>query len=131
MTRRASVSGDVNRHYPCPCCGYLAFSGAPGSYEICQVCGWEDDLVQLRDPHYRGGANTPSLVEAQQEFLSTPSLDPQPGIAQRDTGWRPFDADRDNPETATPEGGRSKAWPEDPTTLYWWRPTYWRRQALE
>ncbi|MBO0846033.1 MAG: hypothetical protein J2P22_11530 [Nocardioides sp.] len=34
--------------YPCPCCGYLVFDEEPGSYDICAVCGWEDDLSQLR-----------------------------------------------------------------------------------
>jgi Cysteine-rich CPCC len=31
--------------------------GPPGSYEICPVCFWDDDLVQLRWPTYAGGAN--------------------------------------------------------------------------
>jgi hypothetical protein len=32
-------------------------AGPPGSYEICPVCFWDDDLVQLRWPTYAGGAN--------------------------------------------------------------------------
>lgn len=33
--------------YPCPCCGYLQFGEPPGSYEICAICFWGDDAVQL------------------------------------------------------------------------------------
>ena len=55
--------------YPCPCCGYLTLSKAPGgTYETCKVCFWEDDGVQLRDPNYRGGANKVSLNEARENF---------------------------------------------------------------
>ena len=52
--------------YPCPCCGYLMFNEEPGSYDICEVCGWEDDLSQLRfatvagmfaNPEYGGNAD--------------------------------------------------------------------------
>jgi hypothetical protein len=56
------------QRYTCPCCGYLSFGGPPGSYEICHVCYWEDDLVQLLDPWFAGGANSPSLFQAQENF---------------------------------------------------------------
>ncbi|AZO06275.1 MAG: hypothetical protein E5V91_29460 [Mesorhizobium sp.] len=46
--------------FPCQCCGSLAI-GEPGNYEICQECGWEDDLVQAADPDCAGGANELSL----------------------------------------------------------------------
>jgi hypothetical protein len=35
----------------------------PGTFEICGVCGWEDDDAQFRDPDLRGGANEKSLNE--------------------------------------------------------------------
>jgi hypothetical protein len=54
--------------YTCPCCGHLTLSGPPGSYEICRICGWEDDLVQLLDPWFEGGANEPSLIQAQANY---------------------------------------------------------------
>ena len=44
----------------CPVCGMYEFSHM-GSYEVCEVCGWEDDWVQLDDPDYTGGANRLSL----------------------------------------------------------------------
>lgn len=48
---------------PCPCCGSLMLSGY-GEYEICDICGWEDDPVQSSDPAFAGGANKNSLNEA-------------------------------------------------------------------
>jgi len=53
----------------CPCCGRRTLSERPGSYEICEICFWEDDPVQLLDPAYRGGANSPSLMECQANFI--------------------------------------------------------------
>jgi anaerobic ribonucleoside-triphosphate reductase len=47
---------------PCPCCGSRELTGL-GEYEICPVCGWEDDPVQSADPNFGGGANKESLNE--------------------------------------------------------------------
>lgn len=47
--------------YPCPCCGYLTIHEQPlGTYEICDLCNWEDDLNQETS----GGANGISLADA-------------------------------------------------------------------
>lgn len=55
----------------CACCGYLTLEDwNPGSFEICEVCNWEDDGVQFNEPSYQGGANINSLKEAQSKFLS-------------------------------------------------------------
>ena len=51
----------------CPCCGYKVFEQS-GNYEICPICFWEDDGVQLADPWFAGGANVPGLVEAQKNY---------------------------------------------------------------
>lgn len=78
--------------YPCPACGFLVFTEPPGSYEICCVCGWEDDPVQLQSPNCPGGANHLSLYEYQQsEVLPEFSL----SVTEVDgTGrcqdWRPL-----------------------------------------
>ncbi|MEH7657210.1 CPCC family cysteine-rich protein, partial [Bacillus velezensis] len=33
--------------YTCPCCGYRTIEEEPpGTYEICNICYWEDDEVQ-------------------------------------------------------------------------------------
>jgi hypothetical protein len=39
-----------------------------GTYEICEVCFWEDDGVQFDDPDYEGGANKVSLRQARENF---------------------------------------------------------------
>jgi hypothetical protein len=55
--------------YPCPCCDHLTLQEPPGgSYDICPVCFWEDDGVQLSDPRYEGGANGVSLEEARENY---------------------------------------------------------------
>lgn len=55
--------------YPCPCCGYYTHKHEPdGSYDICPVCFWEDDPVQLEDPQYEGGANHVSLEQARLNY---------------------------------------------------------------
>ena len=56
----ADVEARLNRPdlCPCPSCGHLVFDEEPGSYSICPVCGWEDDLSQLRFVT-TGGANPP------------------------------------------------------------------------
>ena len=55
--------------FPCPCCHFLTLDEPPpGTYEICSICGWEDDPVQFDDPDYKGGANRPSLNECRNRF---------------------------------------------------------------
>lgn len=49
----------------CPVCSEFEFS-EQGSYEICEVCNWEDDPVQLNQPDLAGGANQFSLIQARQ-----------------------------------------------------------------
>ena len=57
--------------YKCPCCGFYTFDEKPnGNYDICPVCFWEDDPIQLEDNEYEGGANRVSLVQARHIFLS-------------------------------------------------------------
>ena len=51
----------------CPCCGQHYFS-EQGAYEICPVCGWEDDPLQRKDPDFAGGANTLSLNDARGKY---------------------------------------------------------------
>ncbi|MFQ6346031.1 CPCC family cysteine-rich protein [Pseudomonas sp. R11F] len=55
---------------PCPCCGFLTFRGAYGSYNVCALCDWEDDGVQLANPTSDGGANSLSLADAQTIAIS-------------------------------------------------------------
>lgn len=51
--------------YPCSCCGFLTREeDRLGTYDVCPVCGWEDDYSQVLDPHYSEGANGVSLNDA-------------------------------------------------------------------
>jgi hypothetical protein len=60
--------------HACSCCGYHTLSSAlRGTFEICPVCGWEDDIVDELD--YVGGANGMSLREARNNFQSFGACD--------------------------------------------------------
>ncbi|MBX3032269.1 MAG: hypothetical protein KF809_19165 [Chloroflexi bacterium] len=115
--------------YPCPCCGYIVFTEPPGSYDICKICFWEDDVAQLSSPDLAGGANDPSLIDAQRTYAAIGAMEERfiglvrPPFPHEtiDPGWRPFDIDRDLVEPP----GQERAWPDDPTALYYWRPTFW------
>lgn len=55
--------------YQCPCCKYYTFDlPVDNTFDICPVCYWADDGVQLYDPSYAGGANSMSLIEARENF---------------------------------------------------------------
>jgi len=83
-----------DQKYTCPCCGFLVFDEPPGSYVICDYCGWEDNPVQLANPCRSGGANRESLCDAQNAFReTTPGADIRELIAEgavRDGAWRPL-----------------------------------------
>ncbi|MCR5503879.1 MAG: hydrolase [Lachnospiraceae bacterium] len=52
------------KKYRCLCCGKKTLpEKPPGTYEICPVCGWEDDRAQAEDEDLAGGANELSLRE--------------------------------------------------------------------
>lgn len=56
--------------YQCPCCGFYTFEKpVNGSFDICEVCFWEDDAIQLADEDYSGGANRVSLRQARENYL--------------------------------------------------------------
>jgi hypothetical protein len=85
--------------YTCPCCSYRVFADAPGSYDICPICFWEDDIVQLAFPGLAGGANKCSLFEGQQNFEKIGACEerikayvrPAKDTDLRDSEWRPLD----------------------------------------
>jgi hypothetical protein len=110
--------------YPCPCCGYLVFD-EQGSYAICPVCGWEDNVHQLRWPHSSIGPNGP-LYESQLDYdrLERSGREAYHSYPL-DAGWRPIDPERDDFE---PTGVCEADWPDDSRVLYYWRPTFWRRK---
>lgn len=50
----------------CPCCG----KAYTEEYDICPVCGWENDPNQFRNPEFSGGANEMSLKQAREAYHS-------------------------------------------------------------
>lgn len=56
------IAGSIR--YSCRCCGAFTLLES-GGWEICDVCGWEDDPVQAIDPDFAGGANEMTLRQAQ------------------------------------------------------------------
>ncbi len=117
--------------FTCPCCGYRTLNEPPGSYEICEVCFWEDDHSQLIDPADRDGANSPlSLMECQTNYLRL-------GVSEarfldtvrspeahevRDAEWRPAQESdlrwvRQLRDLSPEEYGRVETW------------VYWKRKA--
>jgi Cys-tRNA(Pro)/Cys-tRNA(Cys) deacylase len=61
---------DTKLRYRCPCCGFYTLpEPAGGKYNICPVCWWEDDPVQMDDEDYEGGANEVSLRQARKNFM--------------------------------------------------------------
>jgi hypothetical protein len=115
--------------FPCPCCGYLVHEEGPGSYDICPICFWEDDLSQLRFPTMAGGANRVSLIEGQANFQEYGASEPErlgnvrpPSNAdKRDAAWRPLDPQRDRIERAEPGVDHGATYPHDGSHLYYWR----------
>lgn len=81
------------RDLPCPCCGFVTLECEYGLYDICPLCGWEDDAVQLANPTSEGGANSISLADAQTSLLNKyPIAVRLAGGFRRGLGWRPLDA---------------------------------------
>ncbi len=120
--------------YPCPCCGHLVFGGPPGSYDICPICFWEDDVVQLEfATTLAGGANRTTLADAQRNFAQLGACEARsvkhvrPPLADepRDPLWRPVDPARDS----FPDCDSGERAPELDETLYYWRPTFWRNRS--
>jgi len=48
----------------CPVCGKTKV----GEYDICPICKWENDPIQLQHPTLGGGANRMTLEEARTAF---------------------------------------------------------------
>ena len=56
----------------CPVCGMYEFP-EKDSFDVCQVCGWEDDWYQLIKPDLAGGANRLSLNQFRKEWEAEPN----------------------------------------------------------
>ena len=66
----------------CPVCGKYEFSGE-NSFDICPVCGWENDGVQADNHNYAGGANYLSVNEARIEFFLLKNIETQEAAIKR------------------------------------------------
>ena len=104
--------------WPCPVCGYHVFGRPPGSYEICDVCDWEDDPIQVRHPRMRGGANGGSIYDYQQRHADWQA----PSDVTRDAEFRLLAED----EASLPSGQAGEV---DYRLEYYHGadPYYWRR----
>jgi hypothetical protein len=69
LNTRSVVSEPSAGPHACPCCHELTLD-ARGQFEICPVCGWEDDGQDDEDADtVRGGPNGPlSLTEARNSY---------------------------------------------------------------
>ena len=99
------------------------FSDEPGTYEICEICGWEDDPVQLRHPLMGGGANKLSLVLSQELALKAVPVEIE--IFQgyvRDPEWYPL-KNKDLGSSPLPQSGIEyfNASGDDVLEYYWRR----------
>ncbi len=121
----------------CPCCGYRVFSSI-GDYEICPICFWEDDIVQLRFPSLAGGANEPSLIQAQQNFIEYGAMEKRfidkvrkPEKDEiKDPKWR-IVLHTDIIEKPIKEDEELIPYPNDSTRLYYWSENYWLKNREE
>jgi len=70
-----NADGSLDAGIVCPCCGHPTL-GEQGGYEICGVCGWEDDGQGDDDAdEVRGGPNGDySLTEARRNFEANASM---------------------------------------------------------
>lgn len=117
------------KQYTCVCCGHKVFEELFG-YEICPVCGWEDDPTQIRFPLSKG-ANKISLVEAQINFIKTGVLykgflnfSPSEKY-EKDSEWRTFL--KSDLVDEKDDGVNEIDYPIDMTKLYYWNKKYWKK----
>jgi hypothetical protein len=104
--------------FPCPCCGYVVFREPPGSFDMCPICCWHDDLYALQfATTMDNGINPVTLEEAQRSA----DVRRAAWFHRRDRRWRMIDRSRDS----FPEWTRrdfTDPWPERKSRdqLYYW-----------
>lgn len=57
----------MEEKHKCPVCGKFDFEEY-NSLEICEVCGWQDDAVQVENPDSTDGANRISFNQALEAY---------------------------------------------------------------
>jgi hypothetical protein len=114
------------------------FDEPPGSYEICKICFWEDDVVQLAFPDFAGGANKCSLIDGQITYAKIGACEQRvashvrPACAEerRDMSWRQLDVTHDHYlhwESPADHDLWQTVKDSLEKCLYYWRPDYWLR----
>lgn len=123
--------------FPCVCCGHLVMPEKAGSFDICPICFWEDDIVQLAFPMLAGGANAVSLYAGQMSYQKVGASEIRfvkevrrtGPLEVQEEGWRPWDLSKDvylRWESANDQELWKKA--GNGQQLYWWRADYWLHQ---
>ena len=67
MTEKEDIN--MTEKLKCPVCGKYEFE-EHDDFDICEVCGWENDGYQEEHPDYAGGANIISLNQAKKAYKS-------------------------------------------------------------
>lgn len=62
--KKASPTGN---ELQCPCCDYFTLSKR-GEYDICPICFWEDDGLDIDQPDQYSGPNHKTLREGRKDF---------------------------------------------------------------
>ncbi len=111
---------------PCPACGFLTVDEEfYGTYNICDICGWEDDGVQLANPACGVGANKESLIEAQAMVLPKhPLIESVTAGFKRDLHWRPL---RPDEIVLAEQEYKEKVWKNQAVSK--WEDTYWSKAS--
>ncbi len=53
----------MEERHKCPICGKYEFE-TYNSLDMCDYCGWTDDIIQVKNHDYKGGGNEMSFNEA-------------------------------------------------------------------
>lgn len=63
----------IKKKHLCPVCGQYEFD-EEGSFDICEVCVWEDDALQESEPDEENCANRMSLNQAKKAWADGRSV---------------------------------------------------------
>jgi hypothetical protein len=68
------LKNNVMPEFQCPCCDYFSLKQR-GQYDICKVCFWEDDGLDLDKLDEISGPNHMPLREARRNFVTFGACD--------------------------------------------------------
>ncbi len=74
--RRVEVTGEPQNLFECPCCGFKTLDellgAGDGGWDICRVCGWEEEGTRERDKHV--SVNRGSMNQYMQRVQENPNV---------------------------------------------------------